>query len=98
MFLKTICNEKGNWLGKVYEDAYDMKYLYLCKLDENIVFLLDANDFQGNTPGLYFLSEQEVVDAFIQYNKAKDARQELEKELLAKSNRYVWDNGELRKV
>jgi len=98
MFLQTICNEKGNWLGKVYEDAYNTKYLYLCRLAENIVFLFDAKDFQGSTRGLYFLSEQEVVDAFVQYSKEQDARQALEKELLAKSNRYVWDNGELRKV
>lgn len=98
MFLKTICNEKGNWLGKVYKDAYDIEYLYLCKPNENTAFLFDAGDFYGNTHGLYFPSEQEVVDAFVQYNKEQEAKQALEKELLAKSNRYVWDNGELRKV
>lgn len=97
MLLTTVCTEKGTWLGRVHEDAYSDDVSYLCFYPAGEVCLVSTYDVRSST-SVYFPSEEAVVDAFVTYNKEEEERARLKKELHAKSNEYVWDNGALRKI
>lgn len=97
MLLTTVCTDKGYWLGRVQEDAYADDVLYLCVYPMGQVCLVSTYDVRSST-SVYFPSEEAVVEAFVTYNKEEEERARLKKELLAKSNKYVWDKGVLRKI
>lgn len=99
MLLTTICDYSGKWLGQVQEDAYDeLNMYYVCTNTDGSVYLVLVEDTYVGVTGIRFPSEEAVLDAFITYNKERDVIKARERELKAKSAKYVWDNGELRKM